>query len=95
MRPGAMWWRPPGWFSGPLLANAEFRRRFLARLQTLCETLFTAEKLHPFIDALEQRLEPEIAPNARPEFRRNIQSFRDQIAGRRKFILSELAKEQK
>jgi spore coat protein H len=24
------WWRPPGYFSGPLLANAEFRKRFLA-----------------------------------------------------------------
>jgi spore coat protein CotH len=30
---GAGWWRPPGWFSGPLLANPEFRKRFLARLR--------------------------------------------------------------
>src|SRR5690606_30401642 len=25
------WWRPPGFFSGPLLANPEFRKRFLQR----------------------------------------------------------------
>ena len=36
MRPGTMWWRPPGWFSGPLLANAEFRKRFLAGLRGIC-----------------------------------------------------------
>ena len=26
---GANWWRPPGPFSGPLLANPEFRKQFL------------------------------------------------------------------
>jgi len=94
-RAGAMWWRPPGWFSGPLLANAEFRKRFLARLRVVTETLFTPERMNSLIDALEQRLEPEIAPAELKQFRNDIQSFRDQVIGRRKFILSELDKETK
>ena len=95
MRPGAMWWRPPGWFSGPLLANVEFRKRFLVRLRQICDTFFTPDQMNPRIDALEQRLEPEISADGKQEFHRHIQSFRDQVVGRRKFILTELAKEAK
>lgn len=57
---GEAWWRPAGWFSGPLLANPEFRRRFLARLRELCETEFTEASFHPVIEALSRRLEPEV-----------------------------------
>jgi hypothetical protein len=89
---GAMWWRAPGHFSGPLLANPEFRKRFLARLRELCETRFTPEKMNPVIDAMEQRLEPEISAESKSEFRRNVQSFREQVVGRRKFILEELSR---
>lgn len=90
---GAPWWRAPGWFSGPLLANPEFRQRFLARLRELCQTHFTEATLFPVIDALEQRLEPEMTNSeALAEFRRYIQSFRDQVTHRRQFILSELDK---
>ena len=88
---GAMWWRAPGHFSGPLLANPEFRKRFLARLRELCETHFTPEKMNPVIDAMEKRLESEIPAQAMSEFRRNVQSFREQVVGRRKFILEELS----
>lgn len=88
---GAMWWRAPGYFSGPLLANPEFRKRFLARLRELCETHFTPEKINPVINEMEQRLEPEIAPESKSEFHRNVQSFREQVVGRRKFILEELS----
>ena len=95
MRPGAMWWRPPGWFSGPLLANVEFRKRFLVRLRQICDTFFTPDQMNPRIDALEQRLEPEISADGKQEFHRHIQLFRDQVVGRRKFILTELAKEAK
>jgi hypothetical protein len=98
------WWRPPGFFSGPMLANAEFRKRFLVRLRELCESVFTEAKLIPVIDALEKRLAPEIPVRARAvgeepgpaerRFRADIESFRRQVTNRRKFILSELEKGQ-
>ncbi len=89
---GAMWWRAPGHFSGPLLANPEFRKRFLARLRELCETHFTPATMNPVIDAMEQRLAPEIPAGSMSEFRRHVQSFREQVVGRRKFILEELSR---
>jgi len=89
---GAMWWRAPGHFSGPLLANPEFRKRFLARLRELCETHFTPATMNPVIDAMEQRLAPEIPAGSMSEFRRHVESFREQVVGRRKFILEELSR---
>jgi len=99
---GPSWWRPAGCFSGPLLANPEFRKRFLARLNELCDTVFTEEKLLPVIDALEKRLAPEVSVRAQALgentegalklFHDHIQSFRNQVKNRRKFILEELAK---
>ncbi len=56
---GQSWWRPPGWFSGPLLANPTFRARFRERLRQLCETRFTPEHFGPILDRLQQQLEPE------------------------------------
>lgn len=91
-RGGASWWRAPGWFSGPLLANPEFRQRFRARLREVTETYFTPEKMNPLINALEKKLEPEIHPDVLPRFRREVESFRAQVIGRRKFILEELEK---
>jgi hypothetical protein len=98
--PGAEWWRSPGHFSGPLLANPEFRRRFLSRLREICETIFTPEAMAPVIQALETRLEEEVAYRAQlarqnPEaalrqFRADMQSFRNQVVHRREFILKEL-----
>lgn len=97
---GASWWRPPGHFYGPLLANPEFRRRFLDRLREMCDTLFTPETMGPIIRALAQRLEPEVTVRAQcqrqnpaaalDEFRRDIQSFHNQVINRRKFILNQL-----
>ncbi len=96
------WWRPPGWFSAPLLANPEFRKRFLARLNELCRATFTEQELFPVLDALEKRLEPEVRfrassfgqnPNqAHSDLKRHIGSLRNQVINRRKFILAELAK---
>jgi hypothetical protein len=95
------WSRPPGFFSGPMLANPEFRRRFLSRLREICETVFTEAKFLPVIDALEQRLAPEISVRARAlgedaapaerRFRADMESVRRQLTNRRKFILAELA----
>jgi hypothetical protein len=84
---GGGWWRPPGYFSGPLLANIQFRRAFLSRLKDICTQSFTEEKMIPLIDAMEQRLEPEISGDARNRFHRDIQSLRNQVKNRRKFIL--------
>jgi hypothetical protein len=94
------WWRPPGYFSGPLLANPEFRRRFLARLQELCQTVYTEQTFYPIIDAMEKRLEPEVRLRAQlsgqdprqaaREFANDMQSFRNQVQNRRKFILKQL-----
>ncbi len=94
------WERPPGYFSGPLLGNPEFRKVFLARLQEVLDTVFTEEQFLPVIDALARRLEPEVRyrgeltqgdPNgALAEFRANMDSFRRQLKNRRKFLLSEL-----
>jgi spore coat protein H len=96
------WWREPGCFSGPLLANPEFRQRFLARLGEICRTAFTEEKMFPVINQMEKRLEAEIpvraaidrssSDAAMAEFRENIQSLRNQVVNRRKFILAELDK---
>lgn len=97
---GVSWWRPPGRFSGPLLANKEFRRRFLLRVRELCETTFTEEKLGPLINALENRLEPEIPVYAQlhrrdvrqvlQRFHSDIESFRNQVKHRRHFLQGEL-----
>ena len=97
---GPTWWRRPGWFSGPMLANPEFRQRFLARLGDLCQTAFTEEQMRPVIDAMERRLEPEVpiraqalgrnADQERERFQRHMQSFRDQVKHRRAFLLKGL-----
>jgi len=97
---GTAWWRPPGYFSGPLLANPEFRKRFLIRLREICNTIFTPEKMGPAVNALAARLEGEVRVRAelagqdlaaaRQEFQNDIQSFHNQITNRRKFILKEL-----
>lgn len=100
---GTSWWRPPGWFSGPLLANPEFRKKFLTRLDEICKTVFTPAKMEPVISALENRLTPEIRYRASltrqdPEeamknFQNKLESFRQQAQHRRQFILQALAKE--
>jgi hypothetical protein len=100
---GNGWWRPPGWFSGPLLANPEFRKVFLARLGDICTNAFTEEKMLPLINALEKRLEPEIPVRAHltgqsprqalGRFYDDIQSLRNQVKYRRQFILEQIRKD--
>ena len=98
--PGAPeWWRPPGYFSGPMLANPHFRKQFLARLKEICLTIFTEENFFPIIDAMEKHLEPEVhirakalnqnASRALRTFHKDMQSFRAHVTNRRKFILSQ------
>jgi hypothetical protein len=92
---GAMWWRPPGWFSGPLLANPQFRKLFLARIKELCQTEFTEQRFGPVIQALGNRLREETkAQGGRgsQQLDRDIESFHRQLVNRRKFLLKELEK---
>lgn len=95
------WWRPGGYFSSPLLANPQFRERFLQRIRTLCQTTFTEPKLLPVIGDLEQRLEPEVRFRARLEgmdpnqavsvFHESIDSFRRQLKHRRAYLIQALS----
>src|SRR4051812_8284220 len=55
-RGGPGWWRPPGYFSGPLLANAQFRRVFLSRVRDVVDKVYTEERYVPMIDDLVRRL---------------------------------------
>lgn len=96
---GGFWWRPGGDVSKPLLANATFRKHFLARTKDLLETVYTEEKFGPVIKALGERLEDEvkIRAEARREdpkravehFRKLLDSFRDHLTKRREFLLKQ------
>jgi len=100
---GGPWWRRPGHFSGPLLANAEFRRRFLDRLEAICQKEFTESSIFPLIARLEERLRDEVQTRAQlrgrdpaaalEEFQRHLESLRRQVTYRRDFILKELPAE--
>src|SRR5687768_8053773 len=92
---GASWWRPGGWFSGPLLANPQFRKAFLLRLKELCETTFTEEKFLPVIESMKAKVRPEVPKHGLAQFDADIESFRRQVTNRRKFILKEVARELK
>ena len=94
-----MWWRPPGFFSGPLLANPEFRKLFLARTKEILESTYTEKVFVPIIDAMGDRLRDEVKVRAAilkqdPEralerFERDLQDLRDHIKKRREFLLAQ------
>lgn len=97
---GDGWWRPAGAVSGPVLANAQFRQKLLARLRELCATTFTPEHFGPVIQQLQERLRPEVELKARltgldtksavKQFDAHIQSYHRQLVNRRKFLLTQL-----
>jgi hypothetical protein len=97
---GPQWWRPGGWFSAPLLANPQFRKKFETRLREICNTVFTEEKFGPVIEELRQKLRPEVSQKAKfnaedPQaalsiFDHEIDSFKRQLTNRRRFILKQL-----
>ncbi|MSU20384.1 MAG: hypothetical protein EXS30_03215 [Pedosphaera sp.] len=96
---GGMQWRAPGYFSGPLLANPQFRKLFLARTKEILETIYTEEIFVPIINALGERLKPEAAIRAElfkinPErevqnLEQHLQSLRDHVKKRREFLLAQ------
>jgi hypothetical protein len=96
---GAVWWRPGGHFSKPLLANPTFRKLFLARTKELLDKVYTKEVFFPLIKALGERLEEEVKVRAElrredpkqavAHLRRNLDSLRDHLTKRRKFLLEQ------
>jgi hypothetical protein len=96
---GAGWWRQPGYFSGPLLANPQFRKLFLARTKAILETIYTEEVFVPIINAMGERLQLEVKLRAElmkndPEraiknFEQNLQNLRDHVKKRREFLLAQ------
>lgn len=93
------WWRPPGYFSGPLLANPQFRKHFLARTRQLLDTVYTPAVFNPVIDDLGKLLEEEVVIRARAvgenptratrRLATNLQLFKTQLAKRREFLLAD------
>lgn len=93
------WWRPPGYFSGPLLANPGFRQLYLARTKQLLETVFNEEVLGPLFDEAAERLRPEVkrraeifktdAGAAQRRFDGQLAGLRDHLKRRREFLLAQ------
>jgi hypothetical protein len=98
-RGGAVWWRQPGHFSGPLLANPPFRQLFLARTKELLEMVYTEDVFFPVIKDLGERLEEEVQLRAElrkedpkkalEHLRRNLESLREHLTKRRAFLLEQ------
>ncbi|MSU62428.1 MAG: hypothetical protein EXS31_08535 [Pedosphaera sp.] len=93
------WWRPGGFFSKPLLANAEFRKRFLKRTREILEKHYTPEVMYPVIDELASKLRAEIPiraaaiqeepADAMKRFEGNVASLKENLRKRREFLLKE------
>jgi hypothetical protein len=94
---GAIWWRQAGHFSGPLLANPRFRPLFLAKTKEILETVYTEDEFFPRIQAMGERLQDEVQIRARLQgqdpkqavvhLQRNLDSLREHLTKRRKFLL--------
>ncbi len=93
------WWRPGGFFSKPLLANPEFRKRYLQRIRQVVDDIYTEKDFFPVIDALADRLRPEIGIRAKvigedpseatARLDRNVASLKEHLVKRRKFLLEQ------
>jgi hypothetical protein len=96
---GSVWWRPGGHFSKPLLANPKFRKLFLARTKELLEKVYTEEVFFPIIKGLGERVEGEVRVRAAlrgedpkkavEHLRKNLDSLREHLRKRRKFLLDQ------
>lgn len=96
---GGFWWRPPGWFSGPLLANPEFRKLYLGRIKHILESVYTEAVFGPVLDHLADQLTPEVRLRAEihkqnPEraveqLKSNLALCREHLAKRREFLLAQ------
>ncbi len=92
-------WRPPGWFSGPLLANPSFRKVFLTRTRHILETVCTEQVFQPVLEKLTRDLVPEVRLRAELErqdpqaaedrFRSDVNRCLDHLRKRREFLLAQ------
>ena len=97
---GAGWWRAPGYFSGPLLANPKFRAIYLSRLRTILNTIYTREVCFPFIEAQAARLHEDVMLRAKERNQPpdsatrslvdSVHFFKRHLVQRREFLLLEL-----
>jgi hypothetical protein len=97
---GFGWWRDGGEVSKPLLANPEFRKRFLARLEDLAETVFNDQDFGQRITNVEELLKTEVVLRARERktdaesavtgLGEIMNSLRSHLKARREFVLSEV-----
>jgi hypothetical protein len=95
----AVWWRPGGHFSRPLLATPTLRKHFLARTKEILKKVYTEEVFGPVIKRLGERVEGEVVlrarlhggdeRSAREYLRRNLDSLRDHLRRRREFLLAQ------
>lgn len=93
------WWRPPGWFSGPLLANPYFRRIFLTRVKDLTENVYVEAKVFPLIDAMHEKMKEEVRyrANLRGENQngaeKNLENYlnrlKEHLQKRRQYLLAQ------
>jgi hypothetical protein len=93
------WWRPPGYFSGPLLANPQFRNVFLTRTKEILDRFYTQEIYFPLIDQLADRVREDAILRARamgrdPEFgaqalARTVERLKSHLVKRRQFLLEQ------
>ena len=96
---GPRWWRAGGHFSRPLLANAHFRKIFLARTRDVLERVYTPETYFLLIDQIVTRLGPDAATRAklrseeetvgRRLLARDAQLLKDHLMKRRQFLLGQ------
>lgn len=96
--PGS-WWRPGGFFSNPLLANAEFRPIYLRRVRQILEETYTEKTYFPIIDAMADRLRPEVSLRAGvigedpavalARLDRSVASLKEHLVKRRQFLLEQ------
>lgn len=98
-RPEWRWWRQPGPISGPLLANAECRKQYAARIRSLLDKEFSTALMNESIEKLGTQLQDEVSIRARargedPEealrnHQRNVDSLKRFVEGRRAYLLAQ------
>ena len=91
--------RAGGYFSKPLLANAQFRKLFLSRIRELLQTVYTEDVFFPIFNDLNNQLREEVrlralAGKENPDralerFDRNLEFLREHLTRRRQFLLSQ------
>ena len=90
---GPPWWRPGGVFSGPLLANKQFRQVFLAKTRQILDTVYTQDVLLPVMNEMEERLLEDARLRDRHGGERRLKDemlrLKTHLAKRRHFLLEQ------